>query len=70
MNTALSIPPTSCAMVLHENGSIEFSMPNREAGDDVPPRVLFLAALSMLLEREDAFIGEIVRRGFAKPPVN
>lgn len=48
MNTALSIPPTSCAMVLHENGSIEFSLPNREAGDEAyyrrqvtcPPRSL------------------------------
>ncbi len=70
MNTALSLPPTSCALVIHEDGKMELSFPTRPDEAEVPPRELFIAAIAMLLEREDEFMGEIVSRGFTKPPVN
>ena len=63
MNTAISLPPTSSALVIHEDGSSELSFPTRPDDADVPKQEIFLAAVATLMQ-DAVFVDDVIRRVF------
>ena len=63
------IPKTSCALILHEDASIELRLPKRADDDEMTKQEVFIAACAILLE-QDGFADEIIDRVFPQAPVN
>lgn len=58
------LPATSARLSLHADGGIEMDIPQGEDDDELPPHVLFIAALGVLIKRDGSFMSDIINLAF------
>lgn len=58
------LPATSARLSLHADGGIEMDLPQGKDDDEMPAHVLFIAALGVLIKRDDSFMADTIKLAF------